>query len=144
MKSLAIDQFQIHIPANDWKEAIINTSNILLARKAISNTYIEAMINVVETNGPVIVICPNVALAHARPECGVHKFGISFSLLEKPVFFGVDHFDPVKLVITLAALDAGSHIEIMSELADILLDDDKMNQIFQVETREQIYAIFTE
>lgn len=144
MKSLVIDQFQTHIQANNWKEAIINTSNILLAKNAISNTYIEAMINVVETNGPIIVISPHVVLAHARPECGVNKFGLSFSLLEKPMPFGNDHFDPVKLIITLAALDANSHIEIMSELADILLNDDKMNRVFQVETPEQLYNIFTE
>ena len=144
MKSLVIDQFQTHIQANDWKEAIINTSNILLAKNVISNTYVEAMIHVIETNGPIIVISPHVALAHARPECGVNKFGISFSLLEKPIPFGNELFDPIKLVITLAALDADSHIEIISELTDILLDDDKMNRIFQAETPEQLYDIFTE
>lgn len=40
---------------------------------------IDAMIQKVESFGPFIHICPDVALPHARPEDGVNQLGMSLT-----------------------------------------------------------------
>jgi len=60
-----------------WEESIIRVSEPLVKEQVIESRYIDAMINSVKEFGPYIVIGKHIALAHARPEDGVNKLGIS-------------------------------------------------------------------
>ncbi|MFB8734775.1 PTS sugar transporter subunit IIA [Bacillus sp. SL00103] len=44
------------------------------------------MIQSVDQNGPYIVIAPQVAIPHARPEDGVNELSMSLMTFEQPVF----------------------------------------------------------
>lgn len=65
-----------------WEESIIRVSEPLVKEQVIESRYIDAMINSVKEFGPYIVIGKHIALAHARPEDGVNKLGISEQLLK--------------------------------------------------------------
>ncbi len=143
LKRLTLDDITVGLKAKDWEEAIRKSSERLLECGCIEPTYVEEMIHVINEKGPYLVISPHVALAHARPECGVNEMGLSFALLETPVSFGVEEFDPVKLIVTLAAIDNKSHLNLLSELAEVLIDDERMDALYNAETREKIYEILT-
>lgn len=137
------DDIEIGLQASDWEDAIRKSSKILLNKGAIEQSYVEAMINVVKENGPYIVLGKHVALAHGRPECGVNKLALSFATLATPVEFGSEDFDPVKLIITLAATDSKSHIGLLSELADVLMEQDRMEVLFNAQSKEEFYKELT-
>ena len=139
MEKVTLDDIEIGIQVNDWEDAIRKSSKILLDKGAIEQSYVEAMIKVVKDNGPYIVLGKHLALAHGRPECGVNKMGLSFTTLATPVEFGSKEFDPVKLIITLAATDSESHVGLLSELADVLMDQDRMEVLFNAKTKEEFY-----
>jgi len=72
----------LNVSPLDWQESIRLVAQPLLKDKYITENYIEAMINVVKEYGAYIVVGKGVALAHARPEEGVNKLGLSVMTLK--------------------------------------------------------------
>ncbi|WP_312693220.1 PTS sugar transporter subunit IIA [Caproiciproducens sp.] len=138
---ITVNDIQIGIQADNWEDAIKKSSQILLDKGAIEQSYVDAMIKVLYENGPYIVISKHVALAHTRPEFGARKMALSFSTLNPPVNFGSEMFDPIKLIITLSAVDQDAHIDLMGELTDILLDDEKVKALFNAESGQAFLEI---
>jgi mannitol operon transcriptional antiterminator len=117
----------------DWKEAITNTGQLLLSEEVIDERYIHAMIKSVEEYGPYIVVGKHLALAHARPEDGVNKLGISVMTLKEPVNFGNPENDPVKIIFCLAAVDSYSHLNVMKNLIELINDEKKIERLIQAQ-----------
>lgn len=130
--------------AEDWGDAIRRVSRPLLKENIIEERYIDAMIKSVEEYGPYIVIGKNIALAHARPEDGVNKLGVSVATLDQPIAFGNDDNDPVKIIFCLAAVDSYSHLNIMKNLIDLINDEEKINEIMKCKNitdfKEALYS----
>lgn len=144
LDKIHLDDLEVGLKADNWEDAIRKASRCLLAKGAIEQSYVEGMVTVIKENGPYIVIAPHVALAHTRPEHGANALGISFSLLEDSISFGSDTNDPVKLIITFSSVDNESHLELLSELVDILTDDDRMEKIFSAKSKDVFYDSLTE
>lgn len=108
-----------------WEDAIQEAGKPLVEQGVIEQRYIQAMIQSVYKNGPYMIIMPKIALAHARPEDGVISNGISFCKLNTPVEFPENNM--VDIIVVLAANENSSHLELMSELADLLVDDEKIS-----------------
>lgn len=140
LKTIKPSDICIGLKADDWRDAIRKSSKILLDQGAIEESYVDAMIEVVQNNGPYIVITKHTALAHARPECGVNKMAVSFAVLDPPINFDVEAFDPVKLIITLAATDPDSHLDLIAELADVLSNEDRLEALFNAKDAESFCA----
>lgn len=141
LDQIKVEDIQIGVQADHWEDAIRKTSQILLGKGAIEQSYVDSMIRVLKESGPYIVLSKHVALAHTRPEFGANRMALSFSTLKTPVEFGSDLFDPIKLIITLAATDADSHIDLMSELADVLLDEEKVEGLCNAMSSQEFYDI---
>src|SRR5690625_370332 len=108
--------------AQDWREAIRVSGELLVATGATDGAYTDAMIRTVEQHGPYIVLAPGFALAHSRPDESVHRTALSFVRLAEPVAFGHEANDPVTLVMALAAADASAHQTALAALAGVLAD----------------------
>lgn len=131
----------VGVHASDWEDAIRKSSKRLLDTGKIEERYVEAMIEAVHRVGPYIVLGNHVALAHARPECGTKELAICFATLEPPIPFGSELFDPVSLIITLAATDADSHLDLMSELASILMEEENVERLVASKTSEEFWNL---
>lgn len=141
LDEIKVSDIQINKEVKDWKEAIREASWPLVAAKKITTSYVDAMIHVVEEKGPYIVITKHIALAHARPEHGVLEKGLSFTTLGHPVPFGSQQFDPVKLIIALAATDSESHLDVLSDLADVLSDEEITQKLFEAKDQQEFLEI---
>jgi len=141
INEVKLSDIKVNEKAKDWKEAIHIAAQSLVASKKIKPSYVDAMIKAVEENGPYIVITKHIALAHARPEYGVVEQGLSFTTFDEPVPFGSELFDPVKLIITLAATDSESHLDLLSELSDILIDEEKTEKMYAAKNEQEFLEI---
>ncbi|WP_088815610.1 MULTISPECIES: PTS sugar transporter subunit IIA [Listeria] len=144
MDNVKLEDIEIGVSAENFEEAIRKSAEKLLARGAIEASYVEAMIRSMHENGPYIVIAKNVALAHARPEFGVNEAGLTFSTMKEGVVFGSEMFDPVKLVITLAATSADDHLELLGELAEVLMEEERVLRLIDAKTEAAFYEVLTE
>ena len=144
LEKISKENISIGVHASDWEDAIRKSAQYLLETKKIENSYIDAMIETVHKIGPYIVLGNHVALAHARPECGVNQLSVHFTTLNPPVPFGSEKFDPVSLVITLAAVDADSHLELISELANVLMDEENVDKLVESKNASEFLRLLNE
>ena len=133
------EYIRVNETASDWKEAVRKSNLPLLEHHCITEDYIEGTINMVKLLGPYIVICPGIAIAHARPEDGALENSISLITLEKPVKFGHEMNDPVKLVFTLAAKSNEGHLTALADLAMVLGDEKKYDRVMHADTVDELY-----
>lgn len=119
-------RLQIHV--KNWREAVQASGDLLVDAGICEARYVEAMIAAVERLGPYMVLAPGIALAHARPEDGMLKAGLSIVTLAEPVEFGSVDNDPVCLIIGFGGVDKHGHIQMLQDLAIFLSEES--NQIF--------------
>ncbi|MCM0650134.1 BglG family transcription antiterminator [Clostridium swellfunianum] len=133
-----------NVEAKDWKEAVRIGGQLLFKAGKIEERYIEEMIQNVEENGAYIVIAPKIAMPHARPEKGAKDIGLSLITLKNPINFGNPVNDPVSLVISLCAVDHSSHLIALSELMDILSNEEKVKYILSEMDPNKIIKLIKE
>lgn len=124
--------------AENWQDAIRLAATPLIEDEYINPSYVDAMIENVNKFGPYIVIAKGFALAHARPEDGVNKLGVSILTLSEPIPFHSAQNDPVKIVLCLAAIDNSSHLKIMSTIATLLNNEQKLEQLLTLDNASDL------
>jgi mannitol/fructose-specific phosphotransferase system IIA component (Ntr-type) len=117
---ITYENIEVDVEAVDWEDAVYRGAKILLDKEYITPKYIDEITNKVKEIGPYIVIAPGIALSHARPEDGVKKLSMSIMTLKNPIEFGNEDNDPVKLLITLGAVDNETHLKALYELMKLL------------------------
>ncbi|MDY1036066.1 PTS sugar transporter subunit IIA [Enterobacteriaceae bacterium RIT714] len=125
----------------NWPQALELCARPLLAMNVIDPDYVTAIVQQHQKLGPYYVLAPGLAMPHARPEEGAKGLGLSLLKLNQGVSFGAGEFDPVDIIIMLAAPDKHSHIEMISALAELFSSDDDLAELHQAKTREEIKAI---
>jgi len=80
-------------------------------------------------------------MPHARPEEGAKGLGLSLLKLKQGVSFGAGEFDPVDVIVMLAAPDKHSHIEMISALAELFSSDEDMAELHRAKTLEEIKTV---
>lgn len=125
----------------DWKEAIRFAGQPLLNEGAVAQRYIDAIIRQKEEIGPYFVIAPHIAMPHARPEEGASQLGLSIVKLGQAVKFDSDDNDPVDVIFMFSAPDSHSHIEMISQLAEVLSDEETMERIFNARSAAALKRI---
>ncbi len=138
IKELLESNIQILPQVDSWEEAIKIASRPLLEKGYIEPRYIDTMISKVNELGFYIVLSEDVAMPHSRPEDGVLKMGMSLLKLDTPAKFGNNN---IQIVITLAAKDNESHIDALTNLVELLNDDEKIKKIKLAKTNQEILEI---
>ncbi|RCW17546.1 transcription antiterminator BglG [Streptococcus gallolyticus] len=138
---LSDDNILLETEELTWQEAIKKVAEPLLSKEIITGDYIQAMIESVEEYGPYIVIGPHLALAHARPEDGSLKLGLSLSIFEKPVVFGHEFNDPVKVMFCLSAIDSYSHLNVMKRLVNLIREEDNLIKLTEAKSIKTVKEI---
>ncbi|MUK87683.1 PRD domain-containing protein [Ornithinibacillus sp. L9] len=129
---------------SNWEEAIRAAAEPLVLQKAIRPEYVQAMIDNIHELGPYIVIAPNIALPHSRPEAGVERLGMSFLRLKEPVYFSEKEKHRVQLIVVLAAIDNETHLKALSQLTEILSNESNVKKLIDSEKIEEVLEIINQ
>ncbi|MCF6464945.1 PTS sugar transporter subunit IIA [Clostridium sp. Cult2] len=122
-----------------WEESIELGARPLLEKGYITPKYIKDIITNINKNGSYIVIVPGIAMPHARNEGGVIKTGISFLKLKNHTVFPDDK--KVNILLTLAAKDNSEHLELLSNLSSILIDEEIRERFKDADTKEEVISL---
>lgn len=126
----------VHVP--NWEAAIRCSGELLVKTECVEPQYVDQMIAISKEAGPYIVIVPGVALAHARPTDGVNHLGLSLATLNEPVAFGNADNDPVRVVISLAALDSSGHLNALRDLVRFVSVPQNIDNLCQCKSNEEV------
>ena len=140
---LTPDTIHIRHDITDWRDAVKASAEPLLANGTITADYVEAIFAQHEKLGPYYVLAPGIAMPHARPEEGAKGLGLSLLTLPHGVKFNSEDNDPVYSVVMLAAPDKHSHIELISELAELFSSEEEMQKIFAAKDIKTIQEIIS-
>lgn len=130
----------------DWREAIAESCQLLLAKQIINQTYIDEIIRCVEEHGPYIVIVPGVAMPHSSEDSeGVFGTAISFTKMKKPIQFeSEDEEKSAVLFFTLAAKNAAEHMENIQNLSEMLMTEGLIERLMATESIEDYQVVMQE
>ena len=126
---------------DSWEEAIKKSCEPLLNNGCVSLSYVDAIIENVKTNGSYFVLLPEIALPHARHEHGAIKKGVSCTVLNKRVMFPNDK--PVKVLIAISSDGDDGHLEMLSEIGSVLMEDELVEKLKNATTVQEISSIFS-
>jgi len=137
------EHIQLREKVANWEESIQVAAAPLLQEGYFNDDYVKSMIKSVHDMGPYIVIAPEIAIAHARPNDNVHKVGLSLLKLEEHINFS-DNSHYASLVFVLSAIDNEAHLEILKKLATILSDKETVASLILANSKSEIINIFKE
>lgn len=141
LEILSADKVQIKEQVDNWKQGIALAAQPLLNQDYFEQSYITSMIDSVKKLGPYIVIAPEIAIAHARPNDEVNKIGLSLLKLNQHINFSEEgHY--ASLIFVLSAVDNEGHLEILRHLATTLGDQEVVNQLLKAQEVKDILNIF--
>ena len=127
---------------DSWQEAIRLSAEPLVNNGTVEDTYVEAMIQNVLENGNYIILLPQVAMPHARPEYGSKGVGLTFLRVKEPVMF--PDGEPVKIFFTLSSDSPEGHLDLIASLGELLSDEELYQKLFDVETEEELLDLVKE
>ena len=113
------DRINIVQNVDSWQDAIKLASKPLLDDNSITQSYVDAMIESVNTHGPYIVLDDYFALPHASPSAGVNKLAMSLLIVREDVdLVG----KPTNVFLVLSAVDTTTHLDALANLSDVLCE----------------------
>lgn len=137
IKEIVDNKIQIIDRAENWEKAIEIGANPLLKSQKIKSGYIRSMIKNIKNLGPYIILTSGVAMPHAKPDENVLESSLSLLKINEGVKFSEDT-DKVYLLFCLAAKDNDSHIDIIEKLAEVLNDEEKIQQLIASKSKDEL------
>ena len=126
----------------DWEDAVHVAVQPLVDGGFVTPAYIDGIIQNAHEMGPYFVLVPDLALLHARPEQGVLKKQLAVTVLREGAEFKTG--EPCRVLVTLAAEDSDSHIDVMRTLAMMFADPGNIEKVATAQTADDVYHLFTE
>lgn len=139
LKDYLQGRIQHKAEVDSWEASIKLAAEPLLNDGSIDESYVSDMISNVHEFGSYIVIVPNFAMPHAQNKGGVKQDGMSLLKLDKPVLYPEDK--PVSLILVLGATSSSGHLDLISDLAGVLGDDDLRAALEKAGSVQELEAI---
>lgn len=134
---LAESMILLDAEAASWQDSICQAGHMLEESGAVGAEYTKQMIACIDKLGPYSIVCPGVAMPHARADDGVIKIAVSLLRLKTGIVFSPEH-EPVDLLFAFSAVDEKSHLQIMSDLWNIFTDEQALAYLRQAKTKQEI------
>jgi len=129
---------RLGIEADNWEDAVRKAYEPLVVNGFVSQNYVDDTVRGVRIVGPYIVITKHVALSHTKPREGALIPALGIGVLKKGVLFGSEDNDPVKYIFSLSAKDNGTHLCAMSELVELLNDENFYKMLDNAQNADEV------
>ena len=58
------------VEVSTWREAVVAVGEVLVNKNKVKQDFIRSMIEVIEEFGPYMILVPEIAFFHGKPEIG--------------------------------------------------------------------------
>lgn len=138
------EYIQVVDSVQSWQDSIRLAAQPLLIDGCITEEYIDKMIQTVYDLGDYIVVVPMIALPHARSEGTVLQNSLSLLKLKKPILFGEKEDSQATVIMPLACIGNDDHLQMLSRVAEIFVDEDNMDFLRKSDDQDAIYELLSE
>ena len=126
----------------DWKEAILQSGNLLVSNRKVTLEYIKEMIELVEKHGPYIVIEEGIAMPHAGISENVLETGISLLVVKEKV--ALPEGRNANIFLSFAAKNKNDNIDIMNDLFELITKHKFIDEVSKMKSYGQFEQYFKE
>ena len=128
--------------AEDWKEAILQSGNLLVSNRKVTSEYVKEMIELVEKHGPYIVIEEGIAMPHAGISENVLETGISLLVVKERV--ALPEGRNANIFLSFAAKNKNDNIDIMNDLFELITKHKFIDEVSKMKSYDQLEQYFKE
>ena len=128
--------------AEDWKEAILQSGNLLVSNRKVTSEYVKEMIELVEKHGPYIVIEEGIAMPHAGISENVLETGISLLVVKERV--ALPEGRNANIFLSFAAKNKNDNIDIMNDLFELITKHKFIDEVSKMKSYGQLKQYFKE
>ena len=126
----------------DWKEAILQSGNLLVSNRKVTSEYVKEMIELVEKHGPYIVIEEGIAMPHAGVSENVLETGISLLVVKEKV--ALPEGRNANIFLSFAAKNKNDNIDIMNDLFELITKHKFIDEVSKMKSYGQLEQYFKE
>ena len=128
--------------AEDWKEAILQSGNLLVSNRKVTSEYVKEMIELVEKHGPYIVIEEGIAMPHAGISENVLETGISLLVVKERV--ALPEGRNANIFLSFAAKNKNDNIDIMNDLFELITKHKFIDEVSKMKSYGQLETYLEE
>ena len=128
--------------AENWKEAILQSGNLLVSNKKVTSEYVKEMIELVEKHGPYIVIEEGIAMPHAGISENVLETGIALLVVKEKV--ALPEGRNANIFLSFAAKNKNDNIDIMNDLFELITKYKFIDEVSKMKSYGQLEQYFKE
>ena len=126
----------------DWKEAILQSGNLLVSNRKVTSEYVKEMIELVEKHGPYIVIEEGIAMPHAGISENVLETGVSLLVVKEKV--ALPEGRNANIFLSFAAKNKNDNIDIMNDLFELITKHKFIDEVSKMKSYGQLEQYFKE
>ena len=126
----------------DWKEAILQSGNLLVSNRKVTSEYVKEMIELVKKHGPYIVIEEGIAMPHAGISENVLETGISLLVVKEKV--ALPEGRNANIFLSFAAKNKNDNIDIMNDLFELITKHKFIDEVSKMKSYGQLEQYFKE
>lgn len=128
--------------AENWKEAIFQSGDLLVSNKKVTSEYVEEMIELVEKHGPYIVLEEGIAMPHAGISENVLETGISLLVVDEKV--SLPEGRNANIFLSFAAKNKNDNIDIMNDLFELITKYEFIDKVSKMKNYSQLETYLEE
>lgn len=128
--------------AENWKEAIFQSGDLLVSNKKVTSEYVQEMIELVEKHGPYIVLEEGIAMPHAGISENVLETGISLLVVNEKV--SLPEGRNANIFLSFAAKNKNDNIDIMNDLFELITKYEFIDKVSKMKNYSQLETYLEE
>lgn len=128
--------------AENWKEAIFQSGELLVSNKKVTSKYVHEMIELVEKHGPYIVLEEGIAMPHAGISENVLETGISLLVVNEKV--SLPEGRNANIFLSFAAKNKNDNIDIMNDLFELITKYEFIDKVSNMKNYSELETYLEE
>ena len=128
--------------AENWKEAIFQSGDLLVSNKKVTSEYVQEMIELVEKHGPYIVLEEGIAMPHAGISENVLETGISLLVVNEKV--SLPEGRNANIFLSFAAKNKNDNIDIMNDLFELITKYEFIDKVSNMKNYSELETYLEE
>lgn len=128
--------------AENWKEAIFQSGDLLVSNKKVTSEYVEEMVELVEKHGPYIVLEEGIAMPHAGISENVLETGISLLVVNEKV--SLPEGRNANIFLSFAAKNKNDNIDIMNDLFELITKYEFIDKVSNMKNYSELETYLEE
>lgn len=126
----------------DYREALRLAGQPLLAEGAVTEGYLQAVIDNHDFEDPYTILGEEVAIPHALPNEGVNKIGISLLIVRNGFLYS--RSQSLKIVFMIAPIDKKQHNQAIIDILTIAESSETIEKMTSTQEKQEILTLLKE